>query len=567
MHDDQHGLLDAIAANPDDDHDRRVYADWLEDHGDGPRAEFVRIQLALARLPEGHPQRTALLTRERGLLLDHEQDWTLGLRHLVDRWEFRRGFVDEVVISDLPGPLTARRFDELFAFPFVRRITSQRQGWRLFPGLIESEGARRLEELHVELGRLETATFRALVECPRLEGLRRLALRDCGLRAAEIRRLVSSDLLGRLRELDLSSNDLQDDGIAALVRSPRIGGLTRLDLSSCRGGHDTALALASAPLLAGLRSLRLGSNFFDDGIAALLRSPHLAGLRELDLSNCRDVLLGPAPAEVWSDLFSSDQLGRLTDLNVADNQLSKGQVFGLLNSPRLGCLRRLDLSLVGLTDEETEWCGSGDVPTEPLDLDLTGLECRPSTLEELLLNVPAMRRVHRLAIPTALQDPNAFAAMLSSPHLINLRHLSLSPCRGMDREMLIRLLRSDLAGRLNGLDLGGGELSSADVVALAKNNPHLANLSWLSLRNNHVGSSGARALAESPYLGDLRHLDLSHNHVGDEGAHHLAQAEHLASPVVLDVSDNEIGPAGMEALFTAARRAFSRGVTIPQDQP
>src|SRR5262245_17600983 len=167
MHDEQRGLLDAVAAHPDDDHDRRVYADWLEDHGDPPRAEFVRLQLALARLPEDHPARTALLTRERGLLLDHEQEWTLGLRHLVERWEFRRGFVDEVLISNPPGPLTARRFDELFAFPFVRRLTAQRHGWRLFPGLLEAEAARQLEDLRIEGGSLEPATFRALFECPR----------------------------------------------------------------------------------------------------------------------------------------------------------------------------------------------------------------------------------------------------------------------------------------------------------------------------------------------------------------------------------------------------------------
>src|SRR4051794_512751 len=127
MHDEERGLLDAIAAHPDDDHDRRVYADWLEDHGDAARAEFVRIQLALARLPEGHPDRTALATRERGLLLQHGRGWPLGVAHLVDGWPSRRGFIDEVSVHNPPRPLTAERFDELFAFPFVRRICA-RQG-------------------------------------------------------------------------------------------------------------------------------------------------------------------------------------------------------------------------------------------------------------------------------------------------------------------------------------------------------------------------------------------------------------------------------------------------------
>jgi uncharacterized protein (TIGR02996 family) len=562
MHDEERGLLDAIAANPDDDHDRRVYADWLEDHGEAARAEFVRIQLALARLPEDHPQRTALLTRERGLLFDHELDWTVGLRHLVDRWEFRRGFVDEVIIHNPPGPLPARRFDTLFALPFVRRITAQRQGWRLFPGLVESEGAARLVELSVEDSHLDAASVRALIECPRLQSLERLRLRGCGLLAAEMRRLAASDLLGRLRVLDLSSNALEDNGIAALIRSGRIGGLTHLDLSSCRAHGDTALALASEPLLAGLKSLKLADNCFTAHVPDLLRSPYLRGLTALDLSSSR--VFDPG---AWFDLCFGDQPRSLSQLAMCQAHLLRGTLFDLLYSSQLAGLRRLDLTGVTVHDEGPAWNAPSAAPATPLDLDLAGIQCSRSCLEALLLSVPALRRVHRLAIPAALHDPAVFAALLSSPHLVNLRHLSLAPCSGMDREMLIRLLRSDLAGRLDGLDLSDGELSSADVVALATKNPHLANLSWLSLRNNHVGSSGARALAESPCLSNLRHLDLSHNHVGDDGAFHLAQAEHLASPVVLDVSDNEISPLGMEALFTAARRAFSRGVTIPQDKP
>ena len=48
-------LLEAIRASPDDDAPRLVYADWLEEHGDQPRAEFIRVQCALARLPQDDP--------------------------------------------------------------------------------------------------------------------------------------------------------------------------------------------------------------------------------------------------------------------------------------------------------------------------------------------------------------------------------------------------------------------------------------------------------------------------------------------------------------------------------
>src|SRR5689334_13851092 len=43
--DDRSALLAAIVAAPDDDAPRLVYADWLDEHGDPDRAEFIRHQI------------------------------------------------------------------------------------------------------------------------------------------------------------------------------------------------------------------------------------------------------------------------------------------------------------------------------------------------------------------------------------------------------------------------------------------------------------------------------------------------------------------------------------------
>ena len=42
-------LLAAIRAAPDDDAPRLIYADWLDEHGQPERAEFIRVQIELAR--------------------------------------------------------------------------------------------------------------------------------------------------------------------------------------------------------------------------------------------------------------------------------------------------------------------------------------------------------------------------------------------------------------------------------------------------------------------------------------------------------------------------------------
>jgi len=42
MTDTERSLLDAVLENPDDDLPRLVYADYLDEHGDPKRAEFIR---------------------------------------------------------------------------------------------------------------------------------------------------------------------------------------------------------------------------------------------------------------------------------------------------------------------------------------------------------------------------------------------------------------------------------------------------------------------------------------------------------------------------------------------
>jgi uncharacterized protein (TIGR02996 family) len=44
-------MLRAVLVAPEDDAPRLVYADWLDEHGEPERAEFIRVQIRLARWP------------------------------------------------------------------------------------------------------------------------------------------------------------------------------------------------------------------------------------------------------------------------------------------------------------------------------------------------------------------------------------------------------------------------------------------------------------------------------------------------------------------------------------
>src|SRR3954466_14516739 len=113
-------FLRAVTADPDADAPRLAYADWLDESGDAARAEFIRIQCALAALPEAEQEYHPLIKRVDELVAAHRDDWLRSFRDLLApvaatrgwrRWvgrspqrtlvgaRFRRGFVDHLHVD------------------------------------------------------------------------------------------------------------------------------------------------------------------------------------------------------------------------------------------------------------------------------------------------------------------------------------------------------------------------------------------------------------------------------------------------------------------------------------
>src|SRR5947208_8065654 len=92
-------FLRLILADPDADGPRLVYADWLDEHGDPARAEFIRLQCRMAGLSSSDPLFPDLFARESHLLDEHEDGWLGELRHSLVRWTFDRGFLEEITLS------------------------------------------------------------------------------------------------------------------------------------------------------------------------------------------------------------------------------------------------------------------------------------------------------------------------------------------------------------------------------------------------------------------------------------------------------------------------------------
>jgi uncharacterized protein (TIGR02996 family) len=248
---DRAAFLAAIAAAPADDLPRLVFADWLDEHGDPDRAEFIRLQCAAARGgPADHDRIAALETA-------HHVDWLGPLARVVFRAEFRRGFVEHAV---LPAPTF------LTHGPALRRETPLC-------------GVTLLGARHV---------LPELVRGPLLAGLSALHLTGGRLGDDGVRTLATAPALGGLVTLRLGDNAISDAGVRALTRSPSLAVLTKLVLRDNAIGDGGAWELANSTFLSRLEALDVAGNEIGASAADALRSARgLPRLTELDVTDQR----------------------------------------------------------------------------------------------------------------------------------------------------------------------------------------------------------------------------------------------------------------------------------------
>lgn len=259
----EEALLQSILAEPEDDAARLIYADWLEEHGrpeQQPRAEFIRVQIALANLPANDPQVKALSKREKELWKTHKDDWLQALPELLrpkKTIRFHRGFYEELNLttstwSYLGVKLFAR--NPIFRLRLSGTVDRHRTG-----ALAVIPDLARIRVLDLSGCHLETPrnTLQILFGTPFLSAVHRLEMRKASISSPDLGVLLASPLYGRLRHLDLAENAI---------------------------GLEGARNLASVEQSQGLKELSLAHNPLDDAAArALAGSPHLVGLTRLDL--------------------------------------------------------------------------------------------------------------------------------------------------------------------------------------------------------------------------------------------------------------------------------------------
>jgi uncharacterized protein (TIGR02996 family) len=306
-------FLQAIIDRPDDDMLRLVFADWLEEHGDGDRAEFIRVQIELANLPAGAPRAKELTIREQELLSVHRNAWLDPLQAMVAYAEFRRGFPERIEL-DLPSffrlaerigqvaPVTALSFSDhltlddarlvrLLESPHLNRIREldlsyspfTEQGARVLAGTAALANLRILKLNRVFVGDLGV---QAILASGHLAALDHLEVRGTGLTPTISPFLATSAVIANLTDLAVGLNELGNTGVRSLLalRNSHPWPLTALHLEGTQIDSLGVRALAGASQLANLKSLDLADNpISDSGADALATSPHLTKLTELNL--------------------------------------------------------------------------------------------------------------------------------------------------------------------------------------------------------------------------------------------------------------------------------------------
>jgi uncharacterized protein (TIGR02996 family) len=479
-------FLEAILANPDDDAPRLVFADWLEEHGESDRAEFIRVQIERTRSPHWDARQVRLRLRERALIERHGQRWKEDLPSIEGVYweEFRRGFVatanfdNFTVLREKASACWAAAPIEAVAFNFS-------SGREAVDSIAPIAG---LCELTIHDRFFDPREIDRFADLPMLSTLRALNLPNCNLGGEGFRRLVASPHLGSLLALRVPGNTIGNPAIRALFDAVSLTSLEELDLSETgsygrtrnygRYREDPVIeatdlaALARWPGLARLRVLSLsGNNVGRRGLHALLSSRRVSGLKELRLRG------NGLDAKAMKEFDSAQPELQLDVLDLGDNLVGDIGPSDLALAPCLSQLKVLELDRCEIHLSGARWLVNSLFIDTLRRLNVSNNSFGPEGLYLLLEKKPPF--LHTLEmVDTDLGDEGA-AHLAESPASVVLMEVSL--------------------------DENGLRDQAARLLGKSK---HLKNLLVLRVRYNEISERAIDSLKTSPLGKRLAVLDV-----------------------------------------------------------
>jgi len=502
-------LYAGILAHPDEDARRLVYADYIEEHGDRARAEFIRLQCRLATMNEWDEGYTAADARCRRLLADHPE-WLGPVRQLnadLPGWcgSLRRHCghgPHSVFVRGFPGAASSSA--EWFGASYADLFAS-------FP--IDTLGFA-----------MDHAAARdALRDCPGLARLRGLGLSMWGEEREGLESLSRFRHVDRLERLEVYSESVAGDPLERLLSAPQFSGLKALTFwGDCRDNEprrpeNVVRDLDRSSWLFGLRELVADGDIFEGLGQRLARdSGWEPRLKRLGL---RGYLgrYGQIPPETVAQIGQGLRSGWFAAVADLDLMMSdfEGLVLDALVASSAGRPLRLTLPARNRTGYQaglearpgflcTDWAGG----LRSLHIDGPG----KSEVDEVLGSpLPSTLRVLELRAGTL--TGGRLRALLDVPGgWPHLERLSLADNPIPDGALKEFLALCDRFPQLVSVALGNGQPAPKFLARLAES-PQVARFRELRL-NVPLDRATADALARSPHLSDIDLLSVIEGSAG-----------------------------------------------------
>jgi uncharacterized protein (TIGR02996 family) len=479
------GFLEDILAHPDDDAPRLIFADWLEEEqGDSDRAEFIRVQIERARLPEWDARQVRLRLRERELIEQKGQKWKEELPRIkgISWEEFRRGFVATATFA---------------SFAVLR--TKASACWAAAP----------LEAVSVRWPRRDEP----IDSITPIAGLRELSLTNVLGDYRDVDQLAGAPLLSTLHTVNIPASSLYTEGFRRLVASPHLGNLTALRAPSNAIGNG--------------------------GISALFNAVSLTSLEELDLSEedsynryDEDPIIEATGMEL---LTRWPGMTRLRALALSGNSVGREGLRALLRSPRATGLKAL-----ALRDNELNGSAMQEFGAAHPDLQLDVLDLGANLLRDLgaaeLASAPCLRELKVLELDRCEIQLSGARRLTKAPFLDGLRVLNVNN-NSFGPEGLHALLEKK-PRELHTLQMSNNDLGYEGVAHLAKSVAS-DTLLEVNLAHNGLGNYAANTLAKSKHLRNLLVLRLAANRIDLSAEVDLADSPLGKRLAFLDTRDDE----------------------------
>ena len=488
---DEAALLAAIREHPDEDTPRLAYADWLQEHEKPERAEFIRAQVELARLPDDDPRRADLEVTERRLLAKNCVEWWGPFQN----WEyacdgpyhalFRRGFLDSVDGLTVPPSVVTGGYAELSDAHPIREVAFWSQSLDDLAAGVNWPGWSRIESLSIALWYEASAPVPFRDQIPRV---------DAFLRHAN---------LARLRRLSISLPGVPERDILHWFRLPVVRQLSALSLltsthnSPATGETINELADGDFP---HLRTLSLATSAHPDCVRALRRfvgsdtwkrithfsltSGDFPWIEALRAARLESLVLSVVPVRPLADALRTPEHATLEDLRFNLQGPRGADLSHLLAAPGLANLRRLNFWQAQFADDDI-----GRVA-----------------------EAPVLGHLNRLTITHNYAASAALETLYGAPNLHNLTHLHVSG--RTTRDAVRALAHNDSCRRLRELSLGTLELTSAlTALTAAEPFPDLHTVAFWETGSDRatveafLNSEKLPRLCVVPFSVDDRHVE------------------------------------------------------------